>query len=401
MPRRTTRDVARRLRAVLHPQRPPAPDLDRLARTWDVLGTCDPLWSILTKPGTGSGRWNVEEFFRSGEEQVDAALGLVEGDIGWSLDSGVALDFGCGVGRLTQALCRRFDEVHGVDIAPSMIRAAEGFNRFGDRCHYHVNIREDLTIFPDGAFDFVYSTYVLQHMHPAFARAYVHEFIRLLAPRGVALFQIPTAERRATPQRPMPDAWFAGDQELVSVLPSDPRAGDHTTLRVRVTNQSPGVWPSRGRHAVRVGARWREGGTPVGTEARGDLPVDLGPGDQATVDLDLVAPRRPGHYLLECGPLQEGVAWFVDKGCGMANREIDVVASGSPTSQGELLEIEDVPAMEMYATPIEEVTGWVSGAGGRILRAVDAPPDENYEGYLFATVRDRTPTRGDDQEGGR
>jgi SAM-dependent methyltransferase len=394
MSRRTTRDWALRLRGALRPSRPAAPDFDRLASTWDVLGTCDPLWAILTRPGTGEGRWDVEEFFRSGQEQVDAALGLVEGDIGWSLNSGAALDFGCGVGRLTQALCRRFEVVQGVDIAPSMIEAAEQFNRYGDRCHYHVNIREDLAMFPDASFDFIYSTYVLQHMHPVFARGYVQEFVRLLAPRGVALFQIPTAEVRSASNRPMPDAWFVGEQELVGALPAQLPAGERSTLRVRVTNRSPGVWPSHGKHAVRVGTRWREQGSAVGAESRGNLPADLGPGDQATVDLDVSMPRRSGRYVLECGLLQEGVAWFEDKGGSVMSREVEVVGSVPETPEGEDQGVVDVPAMEMYATPREEVTGWVSAAGGRILRTEDAPPDENYEGCLFAVTRDQTPPRG-------
>ena len=37
---------------------------------------------------------------------------------------GRALDFGCGVGRLTQALARRFDTVVGVDVSPQMVRLA-------------------------------------------------------------------------------------------------------------------------------------------------------------------------------------------------------------------------------------------------------------------------------------
>ncbi len=47
-----------------------------------------------------------------------------------------ALDFGCGVGRLTQALARHFNIVDGVDIAPSMIELANQFNRSGGRCRY-------------------------------------------------------------------------------------------------------------------------------------------------------------------------------------------------------------------------------------------------------------------------
>ena len=42
--------------------------------------------------------------------------------------------------------------------------------------------------------------------------------------------------------------------------------------------------------------------------------------------------------------------------------------------------------MEMHATPVEEVTGWVTQAGGRIVRVIDAPPDEHYEGVLYAVA---------------
>ena len=55
-----------------------------------------------------------------------------------------ALDFGCGVGRLTQALAEHFERVAGVDIAASMIARARQENRHGDRVRYVVNERSDL-----------------------------------------------------------------------------------------------------------------------------------------------------------------------------------------------------------------------------------------------------------------
>src|SRR5580765_416014 len=156
MPERTPRSWLRRLRAGGEASPPggeaDAPDFDNLARTWDTLGEHDPLRAVLTHPGTEGGRWDVEEFFKDGQLQVDGALALVEKDLGWPLATRAALDFGCGVGRLTQALCARFDRVDGVDIAPSMIEAAARFNRFGDRCRYHLNVKEDLSLFPDASF---------------------------------------------------------------------------------------------------------------------------------------------------------------------------------------------------------------------------------------------------------
>src|SRR5262245_58955819 len=165
-----------RLRRVAGATSKSGANLEQLSRTWDTLGEQDALWAILTQPGTRGGGWDVERFFGSGREQVDGALRLVEEEVGWSIPSGRALDFGCGVGRLAQALCARFDQVDGVDIAASMIRGAERFNRFGERCRYHLNQRDDLSLFEDRSFDFIYSTYVFQHMRPSFARGYVREF---------------------------------------------------------------------------------------------------------------------------------------------------------------------------------------------------------------------------------
>ena len=272
MPRWTPRHVVRRVRD--HFRDSPATasgSFDTLTRTWNALGEEDPLWAVLTRPGTRGGRWDVDEFFQSGRSQMDAAIGFVVDEIGWPLGRRTALDFGCGVGRVTQALCRHFSTVDGVDIAPSMILAADRYNRFGDRCRYHVNSRPDLSMFPDGSYDFVYSSYVLQHIHPTFARGYVEEFVRVMAPGGLCLFNIPT--KHLALNRPMPRSWFAADEELLESPPRKIPVGGHATLRVHVANRGPGLWPSRGGQAVRVGARWRRHGSLVGDEGRASLPL--------------------------------------------------------------------------------------------------------------------------------
>jgi SAM-dependent methyltransferase len=387
MPERTSRSWLRRLRggAPSEPDGGDAPDFDHLARTWNTLGENDPLWAVLTHPGTEGGRWDLEAFFRDGQLQVDGALALVEKDIGWPLGTRAALDFGCGVGRLTQALCARFDRVDGVDIAPSMITAAERFNRFGDRCRYHLNVEQDLSIFDDGAYDFIYSTYVLQHMHPTFARRYVEEFVRLLSPEGLALFQIPTAKRGPTANEPLPDAAFRDEVSWEGAPPGSVTTGDHVTVRLRVANRSPVAWPSRGDRAVRAGARWRAEGRPVGGEARGELPEDLAPGESATVELELSAPGAAGALVLEVGLLQEGIAWFADRGGALLRTEVGVAAPAEGTPGGAV-GADAEPPMEMHATPVPEVERWVTSAGGHVVRVVDAPPDEHYEGALFAVA---------------
>jgi SAM-dependent methyltransferase len=164
--------------------------LKGLAQDWDQLGQSDPLWAILSDPAKKGNRWSLEEFFATGEVAVDQALHHLDA-LGVKVKHERALDFGCGVGRLTQALAQHFNEIDGVDIAPSMIDLARKYNRFGDRCRYHVNSRDDLHMFDDGTFDFVFTDIVLQHMPPEAMLSYVAEFVRILRPGGVGLFDIP------------------------------------------------------------------------------------------------------------------------------------------------------------------------------------------------------------------
>ena len=165
-------------------------NLEDLRENWDGFGKTDPLWAILTDQGKRKNKWNPEEFFKTGEQQVAADLGYLE-SLGIQPKKGTALDFGCGVGRLTQALGRYFAEVRGVDIAPTMIDLAGKYNRLGAACKYYVNETDSLQIFADQSFDFVYSQITLQHMEPRYAKRYILEFLRVMANDGVLFFQLP------------------------------------------------------------------------------------------------------------------------------------------------------------------------------------------------------------------
>ena len=142
-----------------------------------------------------NGAWDPQRFFATGVAEIQVALQYVESKHPLRARRR-ALDFGCGVGRLSQALAEHFDEVKGVDISPSMLEHARGYNRFGDRCQYVLNERSDLSVFPDQSFDLIYSMITLQHMPPRYSLRYIREFVRVLAPEGVLLFQLPGTMRR-------------------------------------------------------------------------------------------------------------------------------------------------------------------------------------------------------------
>lgn len=160
---------------------------------WDKLGKDDPLWIVLTAPGKEGGKWDPEEFFATGREEIDNVLAHVK-SLGLRLGTGKALDFGCGVGRLTQALARYFDEAHGVDISPSMLEHARNFNQFTGKAVFHLNSSNKLEDFDSNSIDFVYSNIALQHIEQRYQKVYLAEFFRVLKPGGVAAFQMITAK---------------------------------------------------------------------------------------------------------------------------------------------------------------------------------------------------------------
>jgi len=168
--------------------------LKDLLDTWDRLGKEDPLWAMLAHPDKKGNKWKIEEFFKNGEIEIKSIMEHIK-TIGINFGKRKALDFGCGVGRLTQSLVDYFDEVYGVDIAPSIIQLARKYNRHESKCKYILNQKNDLKIFPDNNFDFIYTTLTLQHMRPTLSKNYIREFLRTLVPNGLLVFQLPSGPR--------------------------------------------------------------------------------------------------------------------------------------------------------------------------------------------------------------
>ena len=165
--------------------------LSEVQQYWDRQAHADPMWAILTDPAKAGGRWNADEFFATGVRDVGAFMQQAEA---WGKPAArrTALDFGCGIGRLSQALAEHFDHVYGVDISPRMIELAQQHNRQGARVEYRCDEAGDLTHFADGSIDMILSWITLQHMRPRYARRYIQEFLRVLAPGGFLLFQYPS-----------------------------------------------------------------------------------------------------------------------------------------------------------------------------------------------------------------
>src|SRR5262245_28206292 len=108
--------------------------LEELKKNGNAFAKGDLSWPVLTAPAARHGGWRPDRFFETGKAEIETLIDSTPALNG--VPRRRALDFGCGVGRLTQALCDHFVECVGVDISAEMLRLAEVFNRHGDRCAY-------------------------------------------------------------------------------------------------------------------------------------------------------------------------------------------------------------------------------------------------------------------------
>ena len=156
-------------------------------RDWEILGRTDPLWAVYVTPGAKRGGWDLEEFLATGRDEIDRTLDRLQ-SLEPAVPRGRALDFGCGVGRLSRALAHHFDEVVGVDAAPAMLARARQLA--GDRCRFVLNQATDLAVIDSDSVDVAYSSLVLQHLPRDLALAYLTELIRVTRPDGCVIAQV-------------------------------------------------------------------------------------------------------------------------------------------------------------------------------------------------------------------
>jgi SAM-dependent methyltransferase len=158
-------------------------DFDQMYDWWEGAAKHNALNAILSNRP----EWEVDDFFRTGRESLAEHQGFA-GLAGVHLGGGSALDFGCGVGRVTNALDEYFDDVVGVDISHEMVRLAREYARSSSVRFLQVG---DLPLpFADRTFDLVYSSIVVQHIPTPYNIHYVGEFFRLA--RDVVLFDAPS-----------------------------------------------------------------------------------------------------------------------------------------------------------------------------------------------------------------
>ncbi|MCX6554440.1 MAG: class I SAM-dependent methyltransferase [Candidatus Aminicenantes bacterium] len=326
---------------------------------WEQYAQSDPLWAILSDPAMKNRQWDLQHFFRTGRHEM-SLLFFHLNHLHIQTEKEKALDFGCGIGRVTQALAAHFKSIVGVDISETMIRLADKLNRFPGKVSYVHNQVDDLKVFPDNEFDFLYSNIVLQHLQPELTLHYLQELLRILRPGGILVFQLPSHLR---PQNAMAKAAFAPMANdayqaslRISKIPGDPVGpGTELTLDIHVHNQSRHDWIQPAYGPIRIGNHWlaNDGVTMlIQDDGRSPLPEKLDANEKYTGQLLIKTPPQKGDYICEIDLVHEGIAWFKDKGTKTLRFPVRVGSKDDHFSRADIFAAEASRAVE--GTPVPE-----------------------------------------------
>jgi SAM-dependent methyltransferase len=158
--------------------------MNEMRERWDLRARTDVIAYIETVRDVP----DLHGFFALGEHFAEVLADPVLAGVA----RGRALDLGSGLGRVTRALARRFDEVVAVDVSAEMVRRAEALHPKADfpSISFHATDGVHLPL-EDESVDFVFSYEVFQHLP---SREVMHgnlvEVARVLRPEGRALIHV-------------------------------------------------------------------------------------------------------------------------------------------------------------------------------------------------------------------
>ncbi len=165
---------------------------------WTRIAEEQPYWGILSTDefkGADLDPATRAKFFNEGEASIAALFDEIrQANPGFAPHR--ALDFGCGAGRLLMPIARRAGAAVGVDVAPRMLLLAEQNLRDAGLANVALVRGDDRLSRVEGAFDFVHSHLVLQHIPPARGCGLFRRLLGLLVPGGMFAIQIAFAKRR-------------------------------------------------------------------------------------------------------------------------------------------------------------------------------------------------------------
>ena len=174
---------------------------------WEDLGESEPWWSVLSSDHFAGRRdldnQQLRAFYETGEDLVTMALRGFQGPWTGGGIGEVAVDFGCGVGRIAKALAKRFQTVLCIDHSQRHLDTARfALERLekplADRVltvrstHAAADVSDQFLQRRRQRPDLVFSVLALQHMIPQLQVIAIENLCDMLAPDAIGFLQLLT-----------------------------------------------------------------------------------------------------------------------------------------------------------------------------------------------------------------
>ena len=171
--------------------------LDRVAKTWQGLGSTQPFWSVLS-----SDEYKMERFGEHADTYWESGKGDVDRLNAWLKRNGIpafganhsCCEYGCGTGRVTRWLADQFSRVVALDISLPHIELAQSHIKRAGKSNVSFRHIDSLAFLNQKVqpVDVFFSFIVLQHNPPPIIAVILKTVLQWLKPGGVAFFQVPT-----------------------------------------------------------------------------------------------------------------------------------------------------------------------------------------------------------------
>lgn len=147
---------------------------------WERIAAQEAFYGVLTDPRFRSGALTPEsiaEFYDSGAGEIAGVVDRFNALMGRIPMGGVALDIGCGVGRLARAMRAHAATVYGYDVSETMLALAR--KHAGEGVEY-------VRVLPHGPLDWINCYIVLQHIPPQAGLSVLRDAFSRAAPGCLA-----------------------------------------------------------------------------------------------------------------------------------------------------------------------------------------------------------------------
>lgn len=224
---------------------------------WQHIARTHPYYGVLRDSAFRESQLSDEQraiFFDSGQSHVNMVLNQCTRFFGDDWLKGSALDFGCGVGRLTVPLSRHFTQVVGLDVAPAMLNEAQR----SARCLEVQNVRwlladDALSAIDPMHFDFMLSFIVFQHIPEARGQKILKRLLQRLAPGGIGVFHFKYAQvHPASRIYAFLSHQLPGGRFLVNLLRGKPLHEPHMQMNAYNLNHLLQTIQSEGIHEIHM-----------------------------------------------------------------------------------------------------------------------------------------------------